>query len=463
MNRNDIKLILGFAIFQLYVFLSLGFLKVFFVGDGVDDSGILLYWGSSIANILSLLICAALHDKLAKAIDGKTTLIVAGLLCAFGTPLLSLAPASHAAFMIFLVLSSIFTGVGTALFYFQLASRFITSDEKRAVSNVFYAYCLSFLLSSIFGFVNGVFAVVFTSLLPCIIVILLLDEPSGGLSVSAEKSMTEESKKVLTPLLVKLCISVLVFSFCSGIMKSVFLRTPTMWNIRVAILIAGVTLAVMALVAILRSTGKSIDAVIIYRCVFFVAIVCITLLILDGEHADDARAIHRVSGELFRCLLFIFCLRLCQRTHFHPLAVFGSLLALSKIGSFAMGRLGASILETYGATTQGLLLIVMLAALYLFIFSEEDVRNLMETSHVVTSLKKANKERCEALAKKTGLTPREAEVLELYSQGKTLAVIAETMHLSESTVNMHRRKIYTKLGIHSKQELLELLEHEEQD
>ncbi|MBQ6452860.1 MAG: hypothetical protein IJJ14_00710, partial [Coriobacteriales bacterium] len=78
MNKNDIKLILGFAIFQLYVFLSLGFLKVFFVGDDVDDSGILLYWGSSIANILSLLICAALHDKLAKAIDSKTALVVAG-------------------------------------------------------------------------------------------------------------------------------------------------------------------------------------------------------------------------------------------------------------------------------------------------------------------------------------------------------------------------------------------------
>ena len=43
-------------------------------------------------------------------------------------------------------------------------------------------------------------------------------------------------------------------------------------------------------------------------------------------------------------------------------------------------------------------------------------------------------------------------------QGRTRAYIAETLYLSENTVRGHVKRIYTKLDVHSKQELIDLVE-----
>ena len=75
--------------------------------------------------------------------------------------------------------------------------------------------------------------------------------------------------------------------------------------------------------------------------------------------------------------------------------------------------------------------------------------------------REANEARCDALASKAGLSARERQVLLLYSQGKTLKSISAELFLSENTVSMYRRKLYDKLDVHSKQEMLDLLEHEE--
>ena len=57
-----------------------------------------------------------------------------------------------------------------------------------------------------------------------------------------------------------------------------------------------------------------------------------------------------------------------------------------------------------------------------------------------------------------GLSTREAEVMELIARGRTVAAIAEELFISENTVRTHSKHIYTKLDIHSKGELSQLLD-----
>lgn len=66
-------------------------------------------------------------------------------------------------------------------------------------------------------------------------------------------------------------------------------------------------------------------------------------------------------------------------------------------------------------------------------------------------------ERCEAIAAQQGLTPRELEVMKLLCKGRTKSYIAETLYLTENTVRSHAKHIYTKLDVHSKQELMSLV------
>ena len=49
----------------------------------------------------------------------------------------------------------------------------------------------------------------------------------------------------------------------------------------------------------------------------------------------------------------------------------------------------------------------------------------------------------------TSLGPREREVLQLLSEGKTSTQIADSLHISSKTVDTHRRNIMQKLDIHS--------------
>ena len=66
-------------------------------------------------------------------------------------------------------------------------------------------------------------------------------------------------------------------------------------------------------------------------------------------------------------------------------------------------------------------------------------------------------ERCAVVAQKGGLTEREAEILIYLARGRTKAYIAEMLFVSENTVRSHTRNIYSKLGVHTRQELLDLV------
>lgn len=57
------------------------------------------------------------------------------------------------------------------------------------------------------------------------------------------------------------------------------------------------------------------------------------------------------------------------------------------------------------------------------------------------------------------LTPREIDTARLMARGRSKAVIAEMLCLSENTVRTHGRNLYAKLGVHTRQELLDLLEN----
>lgn len=55
-----------------------------------------------------------------------------------------------------------------------------------------------------------------------------------------------------------------------------------------------------------------------------------------------------------------------------------------------------------------------------------------------------------------GLSPREIEVAELLMKGHTVSAIAGKLFISENTTRGHAKSIYKKLGIHSRQELVDL-------
>lgn len=66
---------------------------------------------------------------------------------------------------------------------------------------------------------------------------------------------------------------------------------------------------------------------------------------------------------------------------------------------------------------------------------------------------------CAALAQDRGLSGRETEILGYLARGRSQPYIREELVLSKNTVATHVKHIYQKLDVHSRQELLDLIEH----
>ena len=74
------------------------------------------------------------------------------------------------------------------------------------------------------------------------------------------------------------------------------------------------------------------------------------------------------------------------------------------------------------------------------------------------SVETADETPIELLAQTYGMTEREREVFELLVHGRSVTYIMESLYISRNTVNSHVKHIYQKLGVHSKQQMLDLVE-----
>lgn len=65
---------------------------------------------------------------------------------------------------------------------------------------------------------------------------------------------------------------------------------------------------------------------------------------------------------------------------------------------------------------------------------------------------------CRNIADRNGLTSRELDVCLLLARGYSQQGIADALYISQSTVKSHCYSIYRKLGVHTQQSLIELVE-----
>lgn len=89
---------------------------------------------------------------------------------------------------------------------------------------------------------------------------------------------------------------------------------------------------------------------------------------------------------------------------------------------------------------------------YLFLFTESDYEELTSIAGGIDLFGRA----CETIAHTYGLSKRETEVLPLALRGRTSERIASELYIAKSTADTHLRRIYSKAGVHGRQELIDL-------
>lgn len=184
--------------------------------------------------------------------------------------------------------------------------------------------------------------------------------------------------------------------------------------------------------------------------------------------ASVTNSLLRAGNDCFTLLIWLVLASVGRRNIFLLLPVLGAVRCASAVGTdigVTAGRM------TNGLIQQDPLLAGEITTIVAFIFIAFlwlGFRNF-SFSRAIAGMKKVAKpelaqlddhieQRCQDLGKHHGLTERETEILCLLAKGRDGRFIAEQYVLSYNTVKTHIKHIYTKLDVHSRQELIDLTE-----
>lgn len=149
-----------------------------------------------------------------------------------------------------------------------------------------------------------------------------------------------------------------------------------------------------------------------------------------------------------------------SRLLFHTFAFMGSL--------FGIWLLNQTWFSDTALTVASMVLTMLTVGLATNILTDQDFNSFISPISVenISSQQIPSKEtpeslldkNCTIMAQEYGLSKRETEVLLLLSRGRSLPHIEKQLFISNSTARTHTRNIYRKLNVHTKQELLNLVE-----
>lgn len=381
-------------------------------------------------------------------------------------------------------------GIGVAWAYGRWIQVYARLELRFSVPLLFLTMALGSVCKTVIDFLPGFAAAPVFACLP-FATFFCVRRAARHLPPAAEPDRYYNARTVGS--LSRAVISVAAFSFTIGIIRTAILEsTPDPYTF--SVLVNHGTEVLLALVFIwwVCVAGRGIDFGRTWRLIL---ILMVTVLVFEpfvagtGAHAVLFALIRTAHALLVVFFLFLAVADVARHSSYPPLAVYAAgWLAYAlpfAAGSFAGTLMAASpmapiitSIATWALVFVALVLLDDRSLGNQLIFAElnhaEDDSPEMRAIATQRALERTpapapatpagrseaatRHARCSQLARKHNLTAREAEVLELLVRGHSKTRIAETFLISENTVRGHVKHIYTKLDVHSKQELLDLVE-----
>ncbi|WP_232051003.1 helix-turn-helix transcriptional regulator [Arabiibacter massiliensis] len=308
-----------------------------------------------------------------------------------------------------------------------------------------------------------------------------------------------------------LCVGAL--GFCTGIMRALAIAEPAVGSLVNVLSMAGSLTAAVAVLVLWQFKNLRLNVVAAYR-VFFPVIITgfLVLPFLPEGYARWLAAILYAAYSAAIMLMMIQCAQASRDRGINPVFIYGFfggiVYVLHDVG-FMSGSLaeGIMIMDIAPLAVVSLVAVYLLGLMYFIgqggfgrilkgdgagaaasielvaLRPREPKRpaepaaeaSAEEQAEAASRKKPKRRERparpaeehvfqdriskqAALLQRHYRLSARETEVMELIARGNTVARIAEDLVVSENTIRTHAKRIYAKLDIHKKQELLDLIE-----
>lgn len=265
-----------------------------------------------------------------------------------------------------------------------------------------------------------------------------------------------------------LYVAVFVFSVVQGLC----IALPGPFNDAPALPVAFVPLAIILLVYLVRGCMPNADGLFSLCALFIIAGMFLqpSDQVVSAGVASASNTLIDAGASCFNLLLVLLVGSIAARNRVAALPTAAFMLGLYWFGVGVGAVLGNSAMGLLGWTQEALIWASFASAMVFVVFCFVVLKNvsfseaigvLQPPVSVVEApagpAEPSAHERCLGVAADYGLTPRETEVFELLAQGRTARVICEKLVVSLNTARFHTKNIYAKLGVHSQQELIDLV------
>lgn len=227
--------------------------------------------------------------------------------------------------------------------------------------------------------------------------------------------------------------------------------------------------ALVFYVLIVRDSRQE-DTLFSFSVLLFMAgLLMAPLSISAGDGSAAPNLLIHLGGDCFDVLLWLVIVGVGKRNAFAFVPVLGLAFCMRSLGTTigaVIGHFSNDITPVDPHLAQAITLTVTFLV-FAFLWTSFRTFSFTDTIFGVKELELPQKtvvqettieDRCAALSEEWGLTKREQEIFVMLARGRNVAYIQDHYTISRNTVKSHIKHIYAKLGVHSHQELIDLVE-----
>lgn len=441
--------------FGLYWMMTVLFLYSPFLFDTHDISGFAppsIGTVTACSSVATYFVCAARFRRFA-GLDGKKWFFTAlGTLMTFGAVCfaLSIAGIFSNDFRTFLALSGlVLLGVTTSLACLEFGRIFALIGQRKVLFHGTVALLSGSLGALIIAPMPPIVAAIALALLPAPMVACIAKSTASFprariLSQGADSPVHIPRRFLVTSAIQGLALGVM-HNLLSGLTSSSVSLSSLGLCIGAILLMFTAVVVMQDFNTLFYRVGFPIMAVGFFVTSFTPTSPIAGSVILDAGYCYQ---------YLLSCCL---CAYLAKSFDQSPIWIIGTSTGCLLAGQLAGSTLASIISNT---TSLAFLLAFALPLSALYLFSSQNMASGWGAIRPgdIESAADTIEEACRIAGSENGITKRELDVLMLLARGKTRKEISAELHLSEETIKTHAGKIYQKLSVHSKRELIEVIE-----
>ena len=508
----------GFTLCRAWVYVSFFNTAMLLFAENPTETIHSVYICSLVALILTLVACAWLNGQLERFFMTGLGRAFPAFATVTGSLVLMLANRGSTWGIVAVVASGVLTGIGSGLILVYWGRVYSTTGGPASAAEASLAFLLATLLVPVFAIVPLPVQVAIIAILPILSSILLVREfdtldhapylreikaPAVQSSARNGKDAAGDDgrscpiktdvERLALRNLVKVSVSSLVFGSAVGIIRTLYSSQSALADTFATNLIMPLSGLIAAAIVIgLLLFSRRLDLAFTYRpVVIFMTVSCL-ILPLTGGHYYSAYVLTLLGYFIFEILNWVMMADITFRYRMSAYKVYGLGRAAVSAGVL-VGELIGLLFKPYGDGIPievlyviSLVLVLMMVITYTLTLTERDVARITRLesrpfklsakamTEVVEDSPEAESEagaaheltmdeRVHLLALRNGIEGRAYDVLLLMAKGRTAARIEQELYISRGTVNTYSHKVYQKLGIHSRQELFDLLDSVKED